>query len=158
MLPLTFAMQSKTGVLKRLVRAAVFTLALVAALYFLLSTFAQGIPDARTLALGLMVWAALIGASIAIREEAHIHFGVSEIIESMVSPELKKVAPLVSAGFCGVFTVLASIKLAGEIAQWQQFSGAGLFASLPIPTWTITLALPFAFFLMTIRYLIRWLK
>jgi TRAP-type C4-dicarboxylate transport system permease small subunit len=120
----------------------------------LLWVFPSSVPDAQKLALGLMLWSGMLGASLAVKQRRHI----------VLDAAVKKATPLnrkrlalaggvLSALVCGAVAGLAWMELAGQIHEWKSADGVGLFPSLPIPMWSVTLAIPLCFSVMTMRFL-----
>ena len=123
------------------------------AVKLLLWTFPSSVPGAQRFALGLMLWAGMLGASVAARERRHI---VLDAVVKKLDPDTKRAVALaagvVTGACCGFIALLAGMQLAGEIHEWATNEGVGLYESLPIPTWIATLAIPTAFTIMGARF------
>jgi C4-dicarboxylate transporter, DctQ subunit len=128
--------------------------ACVLAVHLLLWVFPSSVPGAQKFALGLMLWAGMLGASVATRERRHI---VLDAVTKKYDPGDKRLFALLggiaTGAFCLLIAVLGSMQLAGEVHEWATNEGVGLYESLPIPTWIATLAIPTAFFIMAARFL-----
>lgn len=125
-----------------------------AAVKVLLWAFPSSVPGAQKFALGLMLWAGMLGASVATRERRHI---VLDAVTKKLDDADKKLFALLggiaTASFCFAVGGLGALQLSGEIHEWSSNEGVGLYESLPIPTWIATLAIPTSFFLMGSRFL-----
>lgn len=133
--------------------AAAF-LALTVFVKALLWIFPSSVPGAQKLALGLMLWSGMLGASVATRVRRHI---IVDTLKKKVAPEQARVFALVSgvftALFCGLIALLGSLQLAGEVKDWASGDGIGMYESVPLPMWIATLAIPTCFLLMAVRFL-----
>lgn len=120
----------------------------------LLLVFPSSVPGAQKFALGFMLWAGMLGASLATRERRHIV--LDPIVKKLEGTDRKRFAfigNLVSALFCGTILTLAIVQVGGEIHEWSSGDGVGLYPALPIPMWIATLAIPVTFGVMTFRFL-----
>jgi C4-dicarboxylate transporter, DctQ subunit len=120
----------------------------------LLVVFPSSVPGAQKFALGFMLWAGMLGASLATRQRRHIV--LDPIVKKLEGDDRKRFAligNLVSALFCGGVFLLAVIQTGGEIHEWRTGDGVGLYPALPIPMWLSTLAIPTTFGVMTFRFL-----
>lgn len=116
--------------------------------------FPTGIAGAQRFALGFMVWAGFVGASIATKKKRHILLdAVKKKLDAKIYPWFSALGALVTAIFTLTFAYLAYTKLDAEIAFWREVPNAGNFESLPIPEWIVTLALPVTFSLIGLRFL-----
>lgn len=129
-------------------------LAITAAVKLLLLAFPSSVPGAQKFALGLMLWAGMLGASLATRDKRHI---VIDAVIKKLDDDAKRpfalLSGLATAMFCLFIFVLGALQLAGEVRDWAAHDGVGVFESLPIPTWTVTLAIPTTFLIMGLRFL-----
>jgi C4-dicarboxylate transporter DctQ subunit len=125
-----------------------------AAVKALLWAFPSSVPGAQKLALGLMLWAGMLGASLATREKRHI---VVDTLKKKVPQERERLFALVSgvvtSVFCAFVALLGALQLASEIGAWAGGEGVGMYESVPLPTWIATLAIPAAFSIMALRFL-----
>jgi TRAP-type C4-dicarboxylate transport system permease small subunit len=116
--------------------------------------FPTGIAGAQRFALGFMVWAGFVGASIATKKKRHILLdAVKKKLDAKAYPWFSALGAAVTATFTFTFAYLAYTKLGAEIAFWRDVPNAGNFESLPIPEWIVTLALPVTFSLIGLRFL-----
>jgi TRAP-type C4-dicarboxylate transport system permease small subunit len=129
-------------------------LGLTAAVKALVFLFPTGIAGAQRFALGFFVWAGFLGASIATRQKRHIVVdAVKKKLDAVVYPWFSALGAIFTASFTLLLTWLSVHKLAGEIHEWSSNDGVGMFESLPLPTWIVTLALPVTFSLIALRFL-----
>lgn len=115
--------------------------------------FPTGIAGAQRFALGFMVWAGFVGASIATKKKRHIALdAVKKKLDARVYPWFSAIGSLVTALFAFTFTYLAYTKLRDEVVEWMEIPNVGVFESLPIPVWLVTLAIPVTFGLIGLRF------
>lgn len=135
------------------VRGALLLAACALAVKLLLWTFPSSVPGAQKFALGLMLWAGMLGASVAARERRHIVIdAVVKKLDEQSKRPMALISGAVTGAFCACIAVLAGAQLQSEIHDWASNEGVGLYESLPIPTWIATLAIPTAFFIMGARF------
>ncbi len=126
----------------------------LAAVKALLWAFPSSVPGAQKFALGLMLWAGMLGASMATRERRHIVLdAVTKKLDAAARRPFALLSGAATAAFCLFVSYLGFVQVAGEIREWATHEGTGLYESLPIPTWIATLAIPVSFFLMGARFL-----
>lgn len=119
----------------------------------LLVVFPSSVPGAQKFALGFMLWAGMLGASLATRERRHIV--LDPIVKKLEGDDKKRVAfvgGLVAASFCFFVGALGVLQISGEIRDWSSGEGIGVYPSLPIPMWLATLAIPTTFLTMAFRF------
>jgi len=112
-----------------------------------------GIPGAQKFALGFMMWAAFLGASVAVNQKRHLILGAlkSKVNDNM-APYFALISGLVASGFCFYLGYLAFLQFQYEYADWVLADGVGVFEALPIPLWVVTLAIPTSLFIMATRF------
>lgn len=114
-----------------------------------------GVPGAQKYALGLLVWAGLLGASIITRTRGHI---VIDAVKKKMGDDVIGVVSLVSGTltglFCGVLVWLGAAKTFGEYHEWVESEHliARLYESAPVPQAIVTAAIPVCFALVGIRF------
>jgi C4-dicarboxylate transporter DctQ subunit len=127
-----------------LIIASLLTFTQVVMRYVLGTTFSWG----EELIINLLIWAGLIGSSLALR--MGIHIGVDIFVQKF-PPRVAKALTLLGLGlglgFCGVLAVLSI-----RFVLFQMRSGQ-MSIGLEIPMWIPYLCLPIAFVLMTLRFL-----
>jgi TRAP-type C4-dicarboxylate transport system permease small subunit len=115
--------------------------------------FPSSLPGAQKFALGFMLWAGMLGASIATRTRRHI---VIDTVTKGLDPDTGRlyalIGGIVTALFCGFVAWLGFIQLTGEFRDWSGGEGVGVYDALPVPLWVRTLAVPFAFTVMSVRF------
>lgn len=126
----------------------------MASVKLLLWAFPSSVPGAQRFALGLMLWAGMLGASVAARERRHILIdAVVKKLDADAKRPVALVSGVVTGAFCLFVALLAGMQLVGEMHEWASNEGVGLYESLPIPTWIATLAIPTAFVVMGARFI-----
>lgn len=135
-------------------RGAALLLGFAAAVKLLLWAFPSSVPGAQRFALGLMLWAGMLGASVAAKERRHIVIdAVVKKLDADTKRPIALISGLVTGAFCAFIGLLSGMQLVGEIHDWASNEGVGLYESLPIPTWIATLAIPTSFFIMGARFI-----
>jgi TRAP-type C4-dicarboxylate transport system permease small subunit len=129
--------------------AAALAAALAGLVYFYAREYPGGFIWAQKLALVMMIWVALLGASMATYDRSHLALEMGEKLwPQKVLPYIKALAHAVTAGFC-VIAFYLSINL----IQAQAKEGHTIPAVDWLPTWVAFLAMPYAFGAMTVRFL-----
>lgn len=118
----------------------------------LLKLFPNGLVWSQPLALGLLLWVALLGATLATKARGHI---VLEAAESLWPPAARRwtrlTGGLIAATFCILLVILGSAYTADFYEQWQ--TGVGFVAGVRLPKWTVLSAMPVCFALMGTRFI-----
>lgn len=134
---------------KSLAIAAVATVAIAVTVYFYTERFAGGFIWAQKLALVMMIWVALLGASMATYERSHLSLELGEKLwPARVLHLVKALALGVASAFCA-----AAMLLAFELVQAQRHEGLRIDANDWLPTWAAFVIVPYAFAAMAIRLL-----
>jgi C4-dicarboxylate transporter DctQ subunit len=119
----------------------------------LLWVFPSSVPGAQKFALGLMLWAGLLGASLATKTRRHI---ILDPIKKKLDPgtlrQFSLVGGLVTGAFCGLIALLGVMQLHTQYVEWAQGDGVGVYDALPIPLWVGTLSIPLSFAMMGLRF------
>lgn len=133
------------------VLAVLVTAALADAVFLLLRIFPNGLVWSQPLALSLLLWVAMLGATLATRERGHI---VLQIADRVWPPHLIPFARLgsglVAAGFSAALVLLSWHYVADFHEQWRD--GVGYVSGLEVPKWVVYSALPVSFTLMALRF------
>lgn len=129
--------------------AGVATVVIAGVVYLYTERFAGGFIWAQKLALVMMIWVALLGASMATYERSHLSLELGEKIwPQPVLHFVKALALGLASGFCA-----AAMMLAVTLVQHQRREGLLVDANEWLPTWTAFLIVPYAFAAMAIRLL-----
>lgn len=118
-----------------------------------LLVFPSSVPGAQKFALGFMLWAGMLGASLATRQRRHIM--LDPVIKKLEGADRRRfacVSGLASGLFCTGVVVLGVLQLSGEIQEWSAGEGVGVYPALPIPMWVATLSIPLTFGVMAFRF------
>lgn len=115
----------------------------------------NGFGWSQRLALVLLLWVGMLGASLATRRARHIR--VDPVARSLPAPLVQpaqRAADLVTATACALLAILAVRYVGGNWDDWwQSQGGAGVFASIPIPYFAATLPIAIGFGTMGLRFL-----
>lgn len=110
----------------------------------------QGLPWADEILRHQVVWLALLGASLGIREERSIRI---DILNRFLPPWINKynetVINLVGAVVC-IFLIHASIEFLKMEREYNE-----VFSSLRIPVWKVMLIYPVSFGVITLRFILN---
>jgi TRAP-type C4-dicarboxylate transport system permease small subunit len=130
--------------------AAALTLAVIGALYlYLRSTASGGMIWAQKLTLVLMVWVALLGASLATYERSHLALEMGEKLwPKRWLRYVKALAHGIAAAFCVVCCILAVY-----LVQQNADQGTLIEDNRWLSRWQALLVMPYAFGAMAIRFL-----
>lgn len=108
--------------------------------------FATGILWGDPLLRHLLLWVALLGATIATKEGKHINIDViKRVLPGKGKAVVHTLTDLFSATIC-IFLLEASLKFLGDEFQ------AGSLAFLTVPIWTVCVIFPIAFGLIALRF------
>lgn len=122
------------------------------ALWLLLTLFPNGLVWSQPLALGLLLWVALLGATLAAKERGHIVLEVADKLwPERLLPLARLLSGLIAAAFCFVGVLLGAHYVSDFVAQWQE--GVGYVSGVPMPKWVVYAAIPASFLLMGLRFL-----
>lgn len=129
--------------------AAAATVILAGAVYLYTERFAGGFIWAQKLSLVMMIWVALLGASMATYERSHLSLEFGEKIwPAKALPYVKALALFVAAAFCA-----AAFWLAVDLVSAQRHEGLKVDANQWLPTWKAFVIVPYAFAAMAVRLL-----
>ena len=94
----------------------------------------------------MVLWLGMIGASIASRENRHIHIDfLSRLFGRQINLAIQGLVTLVSAGVC--------LLIAWHGAHWLRFEYLDrLVGFAGIPVWVLEIVIPLSFTLMGLRY------
>lgn len=114
----------------------------------------NGLIFAQRLALILMMWLVMLGASMAAHARRHIFV---QVVLKLVRPEdVAKHAALglaAAAVFTGFLTVVSAEYAWANVVRWLETEGRGaIFDSIPVPYWAVTMSVPLALGLVTARF------
>lgn len=128
--------------------------ALVAGGYAFVWAVPNGLVFAQRLALILMMWLVMLGASMAAYSRRHIFV---QVVLKLVKPEdIAKHAALglaAAALFTGFLTVVSAEYAWANVLRWLETEGRGaIFDSLPVPYWAVTMSVPIALGVVTARF------
>ena len=101
----------------------------------------------------MVLWLGMIGATVASRDNRHIHI-------DLISHFFSKTAYLLVQTFVGQFTSWVCLLVAWNGAHWVRLDFVdGLTGILGIPAWALEIIIPITFALIGIRYFLfslRW--
>jgi TRAP-type C4-dicarboxylate transport system permease small subunit len=141
--------ERKLDHVKSLIAAVVVTAAIAGGVYFYTESFPEGFVFAQKLALVMMLWVALLGASMATYERAHLALELGEKIwPKAMLRYVKAFAHAVTSAFC-----LALAILSYQLVSANAHEGAFIEANEWLPRWTAFLVMPYVFGAMAVRML-----
>lgn len=114
--------------------------------------FSAGILWADVLLRNVVLWIALLGASVATRERKHIAI---DVVSRFFSLRKRYIIEIVVSAF-SVFVCHLLASAAWTFVCDEQAAGSVLI--LDIPTWCFLVIIPFAFYAIAFRFFIRALK
>lgn len=113
-----------------------------------------GIVFSQRVALCLLLWVVLLGSSMAAHTRRHIFL---QAAQKLVPDNLLKlhagVGLLAAAMFTLFLTYVSAVYAANNVDSWiASDMRAGVFESIAIPYWTVTISIPLGFFMTTARF------
>jgi TRAP-type C4-dicarboxylate transport system permease small subunit len=127
--------------------AAAATVVIAAAVYLYTERYPGGFIWAQKLALVMMIWVALLGASLATYERSHLSL---ELGEKVWKQSILHVIKALSLGVASAFCVTAML-LAANLVGHQRQEGLLVDANDWLPTWAAFVIVPYAFAAMGLR-------
>lgn len=116
--------------------------------------FPSSLPGAQKFALGFMLWAGLLGASLATHSRRHI---VLDAVKKKLDPQIARpfalLSSLMTVLFTGYVGFLGVLQVKEQIHDWMSGPGIGVYESVPVPYWAVSLAIPVTFFVISARFL-----
>lgn len=152
---------AKTPVLISKGRAALLSVAGVAVGYALIrgmiALFPNGLIWAQSLGLSGMLWVGFLGASMATKEGSHLTLEITEFVwKKKWKGHVGRAGSFTAATFCALIGWLCLLEVRIEYGEWAESEGAvGTMSGFPVPRFAIFAVLPFAFSVMTLRFLGR---
>lgn len=129
--------------------AAIATAAIAGAVYLYTERYPGGFIWAQKLALVMMIWVALLGASMATFERSHLSLELGEKLwPGAIVHLVKALALALASAFCAASTLLAY-----NLVSHQRHEGLLIDANDWLPTWAAFVIVPYAFASMTVRLL-----
>lgn len=119
--------------------------------------FPNGIVQAQPIALSLLLWLSMLGASLAAYDRRHlsVDFGL-KLWPEAIRPKVTAVSQILTALFC-----LALVGL-GTISTWDQFRmwidsdmAAGVLSGTAIPRWFAVAAIPYGALALAFRFVLE---
>ena len=145
--------ESSTG--KKVGVGVVVAIVTTGAGLLLVELLPNGLIFAQRLALALLLWTAMLGCSMATYTRRHIALqAIQKIVPEDKLKAHSALSLLLAAGFASFLTVVGAEYAVTNYVRWSSSGGiSGTFDSIPIPYWTVTASIPFAFALSTVRLL-----
>lgn len=132
--------------------AVVLTAVLGVAIFALLKLFPNGLVWSQPLSLGLLLWVALLGATLATKARGHIVLEAAEGLWPQAARRWTRLTGgLVAATFCIILVVLGTAYTQDFYEQWT--TGVGFISGVRIPKWLVLAAMPICFALMGTRFI-----
>jgi len=138
--------------------AATATAAITGLVLVYTNRYPGGITEIRPLALCMMLWVALLGASIATHERAHLALEMGEKLwPARVRHLVKALARGIAAACCLLLFYLSFIEVESRYGFWAS-SSEGLRSDIVsglnewgVPAWLVLVIMPYTFAAMTVR-------
>jgi len=124
------------------------TIVLAVLQIFLRNALQSGLPWIDPLVRILVLWLGLIGAMIATRERRHIRIDIlSRYLGPVARRWSNRITDVIATSVCGVIAWYGV-----EFVYFEYQDGMRLFGGIPV--WLSESIIPFAFFIMAMRYLL----
>ena len=125
------------------------TAAIGGAVYVYTESFPEGFVFAQKLALVMMLWVALLGASMATYERAHLALELGEKLwPTAVLRYVKGLAHAITSAFCACLAILSY-----QLVVANAHEGAYIEANTWLPRWAAFVIMPYVFAAMAVRML-----
>lgn len=135
--------------LMSLVWATGLTAVIAGVVYLYVERYPGGFVWAQKLALVAMLWVALLGASIATYERAHLALELGEKLwPRKLVPLVKAIAHATTSAFT-LMMLWLSIEMVSDNIDWEKTVEANEW----LPSWVALLVVPYTFAAMTVRIL-----
>jgi len=151
--------------IRSLLISAIVTGVAVAAVKYYLEAFPGGLPQAPAFALCMMLWVALLGASITTYERSHLALEFGEKLWPARYLHVVKAAGRAVAAMCCIFLLyLSFVEVNFRYELWENggrnadivpgLAHMKLFGGdVSLPQWIVLVIIPYTFAAMTIRFL-----
>jgi TRAP-type C4-dicarboxylate transport system permease small subunit len=138
---------------KMLLGAVALTGFSAGAIQLFLYLFPNGLIWSQPLALSLMLWVGILGASMAAKQRRHLslEFG-TKIWPASMKKHVRVAAGVLVAGFCAFLAYQAWGLIAEVYKDFDPEYGMGMMSGVPIPRFMVYGILPYGFFMVVIRY------
>lgn len=128
--------------------AAAVTVVIAGAVWAYTERYPGGFIWAQKLALVMMIWVSLLGASMATYDRSHLALEMGEKLWPAAALRwVKAVAHGVTSAFC-----VAALAVSIHLVLQQRHEGHTIVAVEWLPTWVAFLAMPYAFASMALRF------
>jgi len=120
----------------------------------------EGLVFAQRIALSCMLWMVMLGSSMAAYQRRHIFVQAAQkAVPNTLLPAHTTLSYVFAALFTFFLTVVCWEYTWNNWLTWSQSSGErGIFASIPIPYWSVTVSVPIGFGLTMLRFISQgWL-
>lgn len=115
--------------------------------------FPSGMPWSQPLALAMMLWVGVIGASMAAKQRRHLALELgSKIWPARLQKPVRILAALAVAVFCAFLTLLAFRLVVAEYADYNPIDQTGVFPGFGLPKFAVFAILPYGFVMIILRY------
>jgi len=124
------------------------------------SLFPNGIVQAQPIALSLLLWLSLLGASLAAYDRRHlsVDFG-SKLWPEAMRPKVAAVSQIVTAAFCLVLCWLGVRSTGDQFRMWVDSDGAAaVLSGTAIPRWFAVSAIPYGMLALAFRFSLEAVK
>lgn len=118
--------------------------------------FPTGWGWSTKLALSMLLWVGLLGASLVTYERRHIHIeAVKKFLPKRLQDINSFIANLLAAALCGFVTFMGALFALKLYDAWSQTGGrAAVVEQLTwLPEWVVAMGLPLAFGIMGLRFI-----
>ncbi len=114
----------------------------------------HGVVFSQRVALSLMMWVVFLGSSIAAHKRSHIAVQAAQkLVPERLLRAHASLSLLVAAAFTAFLWFVSSRYVVDNFRTWVESDfRAGVFESLAIPYWTVTVAVPFGFGMTLLRF------
>lgn len=137
-------------------KAAIVAVGLTALLagadLLLLKLFPNGLVWSQPLSLGMLLWVALLGSTLAAHARTHIILEAAEKLWPASARRWTRLAGgFIAGGFSLMLLVLSLNYTSDFYEQWQ--TGVGYLSGVRVPKWMVLASMPVCFTLLSVRFI-----
>ncbi len=146
------ALRTRIGFGPRLGLGLVYAIVFYALCRVFVVLLPTNIPGALTMSLGALLYLAFFGAAIAAADRKHLSVdAVRKAVPDRLQPLFAFLGLGCGAVFCGFLAWLGALQVWSDYSLWASDHALKVYESVPVPYWTVRLAIPVGLAVAAIR-------
>ena len=146
------ALRTRFGLTTRLSLGLAYAAFFYAFCRVFVSLLPTNIPGALTMSLGALLYLAFFGAAIAAADRKHLSVdAVRKAVPDRLQPLFAFLGLGFGAVFCGFLAWLGALQVWSDYSLWASDHALKVYESVPVPYWTVRLAIPIGLAVAAIR-------